>query len=236
MSSRVYSSKKKNSKKGSKKNSKKCSKGQIMRLGYTTNSGKTVEPGCIIARSASGKKTSDKLKKYIEKKESMHKKARKIFSKEGSKKCSKGYIMREGYKVGSHKSHSKSGKITNVKSHWVSPNCIKSQLNKSSKGQKTIVLMEKDILKPFGYSQIESMTKSERRNALKKAIKKIKPLSVYRRIIAIATLNKNKNEKLYQMLRDDADWIKTQKEYLDNMANKDNKVVSKKSSKKKSKK
>ncbi len=229
MSSRVYSSKKKNSKKSSKKNSKKCSKGQIMRLGYTTNSGKTVEPGCIIARSASGKKTSDKLKKYIEKKESMHKKARKIFSKEGSKKCSKGYIMREGYKVGSHKSHSKSGKVTNVKSHWVSPNCIKSQLNKSSNGQKTITLMEKDILKPFGYAKIELMTKSERRSALKKAIKKIKPLSVYRRIIAIATLNKNKNEKLHRILRDDADWIKTQREYLD-MA------VSKKSSKKKSKK
>ena len=32
---------------------------------------------------------------------------------------------------------------------------------------------------------------------------------------AIATLNKNKDEKLYKILREDADWIKTQPEYIE---------------------
>ena len=53
---------------GGKKSSKKCSKDQIVRKGYKTKSGKKVESGCIEARSASGKKTSTQLKKYIKKK------------------------------------------------------------------------------------------------------------------------------------------------------------------------
>lgn len=95
--------------------------------------------------------------------------------------------------------------------------------------------MEKDVLKPFGYMGVESMSKSARQTALKKAIQSVKPLSVYRRIIAIATLNKNKNknDKLYKILREDAAWIKTQPEYL---AKKASKKTSKKSSKKASKK
>ena len=88
--------------------------------------------------------------------------------------------------------------------------------------------MEKDVLKPFGYEHVESMTKSARQSALKKAIKAVKPLSIYRRIIAIATLNKNKDAKLYNILREDADWIKSQPEYL---AKKASKKSSKKSSK-----
>ena len=101
--------------------------------------------------------------------------------------------------------------------------------------------MEKDVLKPYGYENIEVMTKSARHISLKKAIKAGNPLSIYRRIIAIATLNKNKNEKLYKILREDADWIKTQPEYLVKKASKKSfkktsKVTSKKLSKKSSKK
>jgi len=141
--------------------------------------------------------------------------------------------MREGYYISTHSSHTKSGKTTSVKSHWVAPGCIESPLGRSTKGAKLITLMEKDVLKPFGYNSIESMSKSARQTALKKAIQTIKPLSIYRRIIAIATLNKNKDAKLYKILREDADWIKTQSEYL---AKKASKKTSKKSSKKSSKK
>ena len=207
-------SSKNQSKKSTKKSTKKCSKGQILRVGYTTKTGKKVDAGCIKAQSATSKKTSKELKKYIEKKESKQKQARQKFPKEALEKCGVGQIKREGYYTKAHKSHTKSGEEINVKGHWVAPGCISSVMGRSTKGPKLITLMEKDVLKPFGYKNVESMNKSDRQKALKKAIKTIKPLSIYRRIIAIATLNKNKDLGLYKILRDDAKWIKTQPEYI----------------------
>ena len=224
---------KKLSNKLSKKSSKKCSKGEILREGYKTKTGKKVSSGCIKAQSATGKKTSKELKKYIEKKESKQKQARQKFPKEASSKCGPDQIKREGYYTKSHLSHSKTGEEINVKGHWVAPGCINSVLGRSTKGSKLITLMEKDVLKPFGYKNIDSMTKTDRQKALKKAINSIKPLSIYRRIIAIATLNKNKDVKLYKILREDAKWIKTQPEYIkQKVSKKSSKKVSKKSSKK----
>jgi len=224
---------KKSSKKTSKKSSKRCSKGKIMRQGYVTKMGKKVSSGCIEARSASGKKTSIELKKYIEKKESKQKQSREMFPSESKQKCKQGQIMREGYYKKPHSSHSKTGKKISIKSNWVAPGCIQSPLGRSTKGPKLITLMEKDVLKPFGYHNVELLSKSARKEALKKAIKAIKPLSIYRRIIAISTLNKNKDEKLYKILREDADWIKSQPEYIEKKASK---KTSKKTSKKSSKK
>ncbi len=85
-------------KNSSKKNSKKCSRGMILREGYTTKKGSKVPASCITAQSDSGKKTSIKLKKYLQKKAKMHREAMKRFSKEVPKKCSKGEILREGFK------------------------------------------------------------------------------------------------------------------------------------------
>lgn len=205
---------------GGKKTSKRCSKGQILREGYKTKTGKNVKSSCIKAQSATGKKTSKILKKYIEKKKSKQKQSRQKFPKESKMKCGKGEIKREGYYTKSHTSHSKSGKEINVKGHWVAPGCISSVLGRSTKGPKLITLMEKDVLKPFGYKDVNSMSKSSRQKALKKAIQVIKPLSIYRRIIAIATLNKNKDAKLYKILREDASWIKIQPEYIKHKSSK----------------
>jgi hypothetical protein len=220
------------------KNSKSCVRGQILRKGYTTVTGKKVNSSCINATSASGKKTSDELKKYIKSKDSMHRAASKKFSKESAKKCAPGYIKRAGYKVGSHKSHSKSGKKTSVKSRWVAPACIKSQASKSSTGSKAIVIMERDVLAKYGYDKIKGLSPKERKSALKNAIREIKPLSVYRRLVALSTLNKNRDVDLYKILKEDAEWIKSQVEYIIQKASnsKNYKKSSKKSSKKNSKK
>ncbi len=242
-SSKVNSKKssKVDSKKSSRTNSKKMSKGgsnkscppgQIMREGYRTKTGKRVNPGCIVAQSNSGDKTSLKIAQYLKEKRAMYKLAREKFPKEASKKCPKGYIMREGYKRASYKSHSKSGKKTSVKANWTAPSCIKSVTGKSEKGAKLITIIDKDVLGKYGYNNVKAMTKSERHTALRKAIQANKPLSIYRRIIAIATLNKNKSKSLYKILREDADWIKTQTEYIVKSASKKNsKSRSKKNSK-----
>jgi hypothetical protein len=199
----------------SKKNSKKkCSKGMILRDGYKTKKGSKVPSSCIIAQSDSGKKTSLILKKYLKKKAKMHKEAMKRFSKQVPKKCSKGEILREGYKKESFKSHSKTGRNINVSSSWTKPACIKSVTGKSKKGSKLITIMNKDVLGKYGYSNVKSLSKTERHSTLRDAIKNVKPLSVYRRLIALATLNKNKDEELFIILRSDADWIKTQDVYI----------------------
>jgi len=227
----------------SKKNSKKCSKGKILRDGYTTKKGSKVPSSCITAQSDSGKKTSIKLKKYLQKKAKMHREAMKRFSKEVPKKCSKGEILREGYKKNSYKSHSKTGRNIKVSGSWTKPACIKSVTGKSKKGSKLITIMDKDVLGKYGYSNVKSLSKTERHSVLRDALKKIKPLSVYRRLVALATLNKNKDEELFIILRKDADWIKTQDVYIKSKnikkisKKRDSKIKSsKKASKKTSKK
>jgi hypothetical protein len=152
------------------------------------------------------------LNKYIKAKEKMHEEIRKKYSKETPKECPKGYILREGYKKKSFKSHSKKGKEIKVKGYDVKPDCIKSQTGKSEKGEKLIVIMEKDVLGKYGYDDVKNTSATKRHTALKKALKELKPLSVYRRLIAIATLNKNKDSEVHDILRADAEWVKKQME------------------------
>ena len=182
----------------------KCSKGMIKRNSYTKDNGTRVKENCIKAQSQSGSKTSKILKEYLKKKDIMHKKA---IEKFGKSKCSKGYIMKEGYKRKPYSKLSRTGSKISVKSNWVAPTCVKST-SKNSKKSKLITIMDKDILEPYGYKDIKNLTVVKRHSSLNKAIQDIKPLSIYRRLIAIATLNKNKNIELFKILRDDAEYIK----------------------------
>ena len=170
------------------------------------------------------KKTSVLVKKYLQKREKIQKEADKKFKEQAKKSCKPGYIKRSGYKISRE----------NSKDTWIPPKCIKSPLGRSTKGKKDIVILEKGVLEKYGYENVLNLTELQRHRALKKAIKKIKPLSVYRRILAIATLNKNKDPKLSKILKNDAEWIKIQKEYIENKAS--NKKTSKKTLKKGSKK
>ena len=204
-------------------NSKKCSKDQILRNSYKTKTGKKVKAACITAQSDTGKKTSLDVKKYLKKKEKIHKEAMKKFSRQVPKKCSKGEILKEGYKKKSYISHSKTGKNIKVSGSWTKPSCIKSVTGKSKKGSKLITIIDKDVLGKFGYSNVKSLSKTERHSAIRKALQKIKPLSVYRRLVALSTLNKD--EELFIILRSDANWIKTQDIYI---KSKNTKAVSKK--------
>jgi hypothetical protein len=76
--------------------------------------------------------------------------------------------------------------------------------------KKVIIIIDKDVLGKYGYDNIKIISTTKRHTALKKALKELKPLSVYRRLIAIATLNKNKDSVLFDILREDADWVKEQ--------------------------
>lgn len=182
-------------KSGSKKGSKKCKNGQILRVGYTKKDGTVVAPNCIKATSQSGMKRSDIDKKIIEQKEKIHLQMR---EKYGSKKCKPGEIMREGYK-------------RNKNSIEVPPTCIKSKTGKPH--GKQLFVLEKDVLAKYGYTDVKSLTKIERMRCLKKALKKLKPLPLMRRLNALSVLNKDQNPKLSKIFKDDSEWIKTTDEY-----------------------
>ena len=79
--------------------------------------------------------------------------------------------------------------------------------NKKGSKKKVIIIIEKDVLGKYGYDDIKNISITKRHSALKKALKELKPLSIYRRLIAIATLNKNKDIVLFDILRKDADWV-----------------------------
>ena len=213
---------------GSKTKSKTCPSGQILRKGYVTKRGTKVKANCIIAQSGDGKKTSKAVKKFLEKKNKIHNQANIKFPKASNQKCSKGKILRVGYVT---TRHSKTGKKTE---HWVKPSCIKSQTGKSSKGKKLITILKKDILGQFGYHDIKNLTITQRHTALTKAIKKLKPLSIFRRVVALAVFNKNTDPKFHNLLMKDANWIKTQPEYIEGRSKSSKK--SKKLKKSKSKK
>ena len=193
---------------------KSCPKGTIERIGYVKKNGSKVKSKCIRSTSQSGKKRSDIDKKIIAKKKAGSKQAREKF---GTPKCKKGDILREGYHKRSHsrsayvkKDGSKISK-TNVKSSWTPPVCIKSETGKPHGTQ--LFVLEKGTLEKFGYSNVGSMTRQSRQTALSKAITEIKPLSLMRRLNALAVLNKDKNPKLSKIFKDDSEWVKTTKAY-----------------------
>jgi len=201
-----------------------CPKGQILRKGYTTKRGsKTIRvpSSCIKARSQSGKKRSDADKLYIKKRKSLQREAS---SKFGKPKCKKGEIIREGYY---RKAHSKNSGKTKIDSTWVAPTCVEDT-GKEGKGEQLFVL-EKGVLGKFGYEDVRSMSTTARQSSLRDALKKIKPLSLYRRLNALYVLNKDKNKNLAKIFKDDAEWIKTTRAYM-------NRDTAKRSSKKRSSK
>ena len=213
----------------SKSKSKKCSKGQIRRKGYTTKKGTKVKSSCIIAQSGTGKKNSKAVKKYLKSKSKIYKMARQKFPKASKQKCSKGKILKVGYSI---KRISKSGKKTE---HWVKPSCIKSTTGKSSKGKKLITILHKGSLEKYGYKDIKNLSIKQRHRALTKAINHIKPMSVFRKIMALAIFNKNTDPKFHNLLVKDADWIKTQPQYKEGRKKSKSKSKKLRASKKKSK-
>lgn len=184
-----------------KKKSSSCKKGEIKRNSYKKKNGTVVSAKCIKATSQSGKKRSDIDKKIIKEKSKVHKQMR---EKYGKKKCKSGEVMREGYKRKS-KSKSKSRMIE------VKPTCIKSKTGKPH-GEQLFVL-EKDVLAKYGYHSVQTLNKTQRRNALKKALKNLIPLSLMRRLNALSVLNKDQNSSLSKIFKDDSEWIKTTDEY-----------------------
>ena len=78
--------------------------------------------------------------------------------------------------------------------------------NKTKHKCNVLFILKKGTLSRFGYSMKNSQSK--RHKSLKKAIKIIKPLSIYRKLNALYVLNKNRNPRTAKLFKDDAEWLK----------------------------
>jgi hypothetical protein len=143
------------------------------------------------------------------------------------KQCSPGMILRKGYTI---KNKNKKVKPACIKSQTASANALSSGLKRTQINAPIIKKMrqkcitrnkkyhtnhkcnvlfhlEKGTLSKFGYSM--KNTQINRHKSLKKAIKSIKPLAIYRRLIALYILNKNRQPDNAKIFKNDAEWIKT---------------------------
>lgn len=191
-----------------------CPKGTIKRKGYTSNRrGKKVrvKSGCIRATSESGSKRSTKDARYIRDREKIQRSVSRTY---GSRNCHRGEIERAGFTRKSHERksyHRKSGsrvRGSKVKSSETRPTCINDRGLKG-KGKKLPFVLEKGILKKFGYSDVKHLSSHERHNILRKVNRHIKnPLSLFRKLNAVATLNRNQDPELANIFKHDARWVR----------------------------
>ena len=70
-------------------------------------------------------------------------------------------------------------------------------------------MLEKGTLTRYGYHA--NLSEKDRHTALKRALRNLEPLSVYRKMMALYILNKNK--PLGALYRKDSEWVKTTSEY-----------------------
>jgi hypothetical protein len=197
-----------------KKQDDKCSKGMILRKGYTAKRGsKTVKvpSSCIRATSYKGVKRSPIDKAKIAQREEIQKA---VGKKYGSKRCVSGEIERAGFtrKGYNRKSYvRKNGtnvRAANVRSSEVPPICIRD-VGTSGKGYKIPTVLEKGDLKKYGYDHVRNLSVQQRHQALRKANKNIaNPLSLFRKLNILSTMNKNRDSNLAKTFKDDANWVK----------------------------
>lgn len=65
--------------------------------------------------------------------------------------------------------------------------------------------LKKGTLTSFGYSS--KIKLDDRRKALTKAVKKLSPVTIIRKLNAVSILNKNTNPKISNIFKKDLKWI-----------------------------
>lgn len=141
----------------------------------------------------------------IAKRQAEHKKAAAQTS--GPKRCSKakGQILRDAYFR-----KTKSGERVAVPS-----TCIKAVGKAASTGSKgkQLFVMEKDVLKPYGYEDIRHKSEEDRQVILRRALKDIPALALFRHLHALQGFFKRKDPALAAKFRQDKYFIQTTREW-----------------------
>ncbi len=193
-----------------------CPKGYHKRSGYTTRKGKYVPTRCVKATTPYAESSKEfkqgatrKMKARLE---------RSTTRKET--KCPAGYIARAPYvrrystsvRQKGYTVKKASGTTYTVKpkaaSFYVPAACIKDrgEEGKGAPGGKGIGPLRKGELTKHGYS-VKGSTE-ERRAALKKAVKELGDLNVYRKLDAVAKLSVKLAPQSSKIFEADREWVK----------------------------
>lgn len=217
--SRRNSSRRNSSRRNSRNNSRgsrsgsRCPPGQIMRRGYsrTTPNGRrvNVKSGCITSTSYLGDvKRSDIDRRYIaSRRRNQESAARKLGSRGSKARCPPGMIARAPFQRRSFRRQSGS----RVRSSLVKSGCVRSP-NRQKK--PTLFHLDRGTLEQYGYGpDVASMSVQARRSALRKAVKDIPPLSVFRKLNAIYLVNRRTNPRVARIFNEDKEFVQQTPEY-----------------------
>lgn len=176
--------------------SKVCPKNQILRTGYKTKTGKTVKSSCIRStRYNKSMKRADENKIILAE---QAKRAKEAYNKVGgptADNCSPTKLHRSAYKT---------KKGTYVKSTCVKTKKSPAQIALSKKRSK--ILLRKGTLGRFGYDDLKHISQKDRRDALGRAIKKLGPLVVMRKVNILGVYSRN-NPVMKKIYENDKKWI-----------------------------
>lgn len=90
----------------------------------------------------------------------------------------------------------------------------RSRNRNSRSGSSSIkipTVLSKGDLKRFGYSNVKNMSVNDRHQALHEAVESYgNPLSIFRKLIVISTMNRNTNPEASKIFHNDAYWLRDQ--------------------------
>lgn len=111
-------------------------------------------------------------------------------------KCERGQIRRAGFTR-----RSKSGKRTHVPS-----GCVRN-MGAPGKGKQRIGTLKKGLLSKYGYSSQKNTR--QRHAALEKAVRAYGPLSVLRKLNAVAVYTRRTSPSVSAIFKADMAWVRT---------------------------
>ena len=193
-----------------------CPSGYHHRKGYTSSSGKYVEPRCIKAQTVYPE-TSAEFKKGITAK--ARARLRGARGKLGlTKKCPKGQVLRAPYvrrysstvrRAGfnAHRGNKTVRVFPSSKTVLIPAACIENRglPGKGLPGGNSIGPLRKGELAKYGYKA--QLNRDNRHKALKKAINVYGSLNVYRKLDAITKLTLRTAPEAHKVFKADRNWV-----------------------------
>ena len=116
-----------------------------------------------------------------------------------TKKCSKGEIMRKSY----------IRTLKNGRQIHVPEQCIQDR-GLPGTGFIGIGPLRKGELTKYGYQHVNNLTISQRRTALRKAIREYGSLGVWRKLNAVAVYTKRTSPQTSRIFKEDMAWIRSE--------------------------
>lgn len=174
-----------------------CPPGFIERKVYTRK-GTKVPKGCI-RKTSPYKQTSAEFKKATLKRMTTRLRSFKKSLRKNNQKCPPGRIVRKSYV----RIIKKTGKRV-----YVPASCIPDIGNPGKRIQPGIGPLRKGELRQFGYSNVKTLSETDRHSALKKAVKTLGSLTIWKKLNAIYVYNKNTNPQYAAIYNKDRNWVR----------------------------